>query len=82
MVYPSAGGRMVSVFPPTRYDVRPWLIAALIASLAYALLAYHTQSWYNTGYAAGQRSVVFYAVDSIPLAPDSLMCMQWRWLNE
>jgi len=72
-----AVSRMKSVFPPTRYDVRPWLISCLIAVLAYALLDINSRRWYN----AGQQSVLIYAIDSIPIAPDSIMCLQWKWLQ-
>jgi hypothetical protein len=73
---------MVSVFPPSRWDARPWLMAILIAALAYALLDRSRQQWYDTGYDAGYQSVIMWYADSIPQAPSEILCKQWRWLND
>jgi len=66
---------MKSVFPPARTDARPVLLVLLVT----VVLFWAMNQTYLAGVAAGPVLVI---QDSIPLAPDSLLCLQWKWINE
>ena len=68
---------MSSIFPPRRVDARPVLLWLLAFVLGVLLM----DAAYNRGVQA-RPLVVLQVVDSIPVPPDSLVCGQWRYVEE
>ena len=67
-----------SVFPPTQWDSRPWTLVYLAVIVGAVI--------FGVGYVSGQYSrpnyIIVQSIDSIPIPPDAILCLQHQWIKD